>query len=150
MLRIDDITGAAAGPVREAQAILLQVHDFQPAWGKGWLMTQPNSGQISASLKYSSGLPLMCFVFDAEVDLLASRVLDGVSEGLAGVVPDPPLALHVVGVRAFPVGGARQRNTEEIAILSDEPHAARREVQVCPPHFLRSGMSLCVAPFLSR
>jgi hypothetical protein len=36
------------------------------------------------------------------LDLLARRVLDGVAERLARVVPDPPFALHVVGVRPFP------------------------------------------------
>src|SRR5262249_52622280 len=85
---------------------------------------------------------------DAEVDRPAGRVLDGVAEGPARVIPDPPFALHVVGVRALPVGGACQRDAEVIALPADEPHAARREVQVRPPDLLRLGDVLVRRAFL--
>ena len=134
----DHAAGAAAGPAREAQAVLFQVHDFHPR-GVGLAHDPAELGPDQRPLEVVFGLVLDVFGIDAEVDLLAGRVLDGVPEGLARVVPDPPFALHVVGVGAFPVGGARQRDAEEIAFLADEPHAARREVQVGPPDFLRLG-----------
>src|SRR5262245_55632564 len=134
----DHAAGAAAGPARESQAVLLQVHGLHLR-GVGLAHDPAELGPDQRSFEVVLGLVRDVFGINTEVNGLAGRILDGVPEGLARVVPDPPFALHIVGVRAFPVRRARQRDADEIALLPDEPYAARREVHVGPPDFLRVG-----------
>ncbi len=142
----DHAAGAAAGPTPEAQAALFQVHDLHPS-GIGLAHDPAELGPDQRVLEVAFGLVPDVFGVDAEVDLLAGRVLDGVPEGFAWVVPDPPFALHVVGVGAFPVGGARSgmRRKSPSLRTSHTPRGAK--FKSAHQTFSGSGTSRFVAPF---
>ena len=74
---------------------------------------------------------------DSQADRLTLRIRDGVAEGFARVIPNPPFAFHVVWVRDFPIRSPGQWNACNRAIAANRPDRARRKIEISPPDLFR-------------
>src|SRR5262245_31167381 len=116
--------------------MLLQIHHFDLR--RVWTAHHPAVlGPDQRSLEILLRFVLDVLRIDAEVNGLSTGVGGSVPEWFARIVPDPPLALYVVGVGNFPVRRAGQRDARDSAILADSPNAPRRETEIRPPNFFR-------------